>query len=243
MNLGEVCDLEEVLLAAWPAREVEIVDGWALSANNGVTGRANSLTVLRQPTGSVERALDAMQDWYRERNLVPMCRTTPLSGEALVALLGERGYGPHSAACDVMTVVVDDVDVRADVLIEPAPTDPWFERSSRRRGEWANFRAMFERVDGQVAYAEVRDGAEIVAIGQGVVVGDWLSVFNMNTAPAHRGNGHARAILGALHAWGMAHGTTAATLQVTLHNQMAQRLYRSVGYRSIYRYSYLRAPD
>ena len=72
VDLAEVRYLEEVLLSAWLARDVEMVEGWAFSANDGITGRANSLTVLDQPAGALDGALDVMEAWYRARGLPSM---------------------------------------------------------------------------------------------------------------------------------------------------------------------------
>lgn len=49
-----------------------MVEGWAFSANDGITGRANSLTVLDQPAGALDGALDVMEAWYRARGLPSM---------------------------------------------------------------------------------------------------------------------------------------------------------------------------
>lgn len=149
--------------------------------------------------------------------------------------LADRGYLDHPAACEVMIVVLEPAEVRIEVQVEATPTDAWLELSTRRRSEWGSFRAMFDRVEGQVGYASVTSGNDIVAIGQAVAVGEWLSIFNMNTATRYRGNGYARAVLETLHTWGLSRGTAHGTLQVTLDNELAQRLYQSGGYRTAYR--------
>ena len=43
MSLDQVRELEELAANAWPAGEVEELDGWRLRFNAGVTRRANSV--------------------------------------------------------------------------------------------------------------------------------------------------------------------------------------------------------
>jgi ribosomal protein S18 acetylase RimI-like enzyme len=80
------------------------------------------------------------------------------------------------------------------------------------------------------------------AIGAAAVEGDWVGIFAMRTAPAHRRHGLARRILRALLAWSRTEGASHAWLQVEADNASAISLYVSAGFREAYRYSYWAAP-
>jgi GNAT superfamily N-acetyltransferase len=240
----EVRRLERVLLATWPAAEVVEEDGWVLSANHGATSRANSLTVLGQSSRSVPAAVTWMEDWYRYRALVPMVRATPLSGHDLVEHLENAGYEPWPAACDILRrSLLETPEVPTGVTLEAKPTDRWFSRSERPASMWPELRDMATRVNGSVVFASVSVAEDVVAIGQGVVADSHLAIYGMSTASSHRGRGLGRRIIGSLEAWAVSVGATAATLQVVIDNDVAQHLYRRVGYEPVYQYRYLRAPE
>ena len=48
MDLALITRLERVLNATWTPLEVEERDGWIVAANEGFTGRANTLSVLTE---------------------------------------------------------------------------------------------------------------------------------------------------------------------------------------------------
>ncbi len=235
--------LEQVLLATWPGAETIEEDGWVLTANGGVTGRANSLTVLDSPSRSIPAAVSWMEDWYRSRALAPMVRATPLSGPELVGHLESNGYAPWPAACDILVRTLPAAALVVEgVTLEAAPTDHWFSCAERPASTWPSLRAMSARVRGSSAFASIEVAEEVVAIGQGVVVDDHLAIFGMVTAPSQRGKGLARRVIAALEGWAVSVGASTATLQVVIENQPAQRLYRGLGYQPTYQYRYLRAP-
>lgn len=235
--------LEEVLIAAWPAAELERRGGWVLAANDGVTGRANSVSVLGPPAGSLDDAVDMVEAWYRSRGLPAMYRLTPLTGDALAPLLVARGYGPRPEPTDVLVAPLSGLPADAgSVAFSDGPPPGWFDLSDRPPDHHPVVEAMMRRVAGPVGWATLEHEDRIVAVGQGAVTGGHLSVFGMHTRSDQRGRGHARKLLDALHAWGAAAGAATATLQVTQANAAAQRLYRSIGYAPAYSYRYLRSP-
>jgi GNAT superfamily N-acetyltransferase len=242
MDDAAVKRLEEVLIASWPAAELERRGRWVFAANRGVTGRANSVSPLGPPDGSLQAAIDAVEEWYRARGQPAMFRLTPLAGDGLVSLLEARGYHPRPEPTDVLVGPLAALPAATgSVVISDRPPLGWFDVGDRPVEHRPVVEAMMRRVSGPVGWATLSIDERTVAVGQGAVTGDHLSVFGMHTAADRRGRGHARVVLEALHAWGVAAGAEVATLQVTEANAAAQHLYRSVGYTPAYSYRYLQS--
>ena len=82
-----------------------------------------------------------------------------------------------------------------------------------------------------------RDG-QVLACGQFAREGDLAGLYDVFTAPAHRGQGLARGLCAALLRRARAEGATAAYLQVDAANTPAQAVYARLGFRDGYRYHY-----
>lgn len=92
---------------------------------------------------------------------------------------------------------------------------------------------------GVVGYAAESDG-RIVAVGLGVTTGDAVGVYNIATLREYRGRGYGRAVTERAVADGIAAGAAFAYLQST---EAGFELYRSLGFRTAERWTYLMAPD
>jgi ribosomal protein S18 acetylase RimI-like enzyme len=230
-------ELEAIAYEVWRAPEVEELDGWRLRFAHGLTGRANSVWPSGDGVLPLDEKLARAEAWYRERGVPVLFQVTEVARPAeLDAVLVERGYFTRVAPVSVQTARLDDVVARtggdADVVGEL--DEDWLLRWADERG--------FERHDvgralltaGEVGFARV-DGA---AIGRGVVVGDWLGITSMVTAPDARRRGHGRAILGALARWGASRGCSRALLQVDTSNEAALGLYARTGFVAQHEYRY-----
>lgn len=249
-----VLEVEERAFRAWPAAEVEDLDGWRLRFNAGVTGRANSVwpNVVTGSRPLVER-LDCVETAYRSRGLPPKFQVCPAACPSdLDAALTERGYGPEAAAASVSGASVDQVLGRIEesgqvVTLAERISEAWFAVYASAEAfppEQALVRRrIIERIAERTAFVlAVRDGAA-ASVALGVVDGDWLGVFCVSTLPEYRRQGLARATLRALLQWGAARGATRTYLQVMEENSVARRLYGSAGYVPIYRYHYRTLQD
>mgnify|MGYP003477809512 FL=1 len=82
-----------------------------------------------------------------------------------------------------------------------------------------------------------------LAVGTGVIDGNWLGVFSMWTRSARRRRGLAAAVLGDLTAWATRHGCHLAYLQVEESNKAGRTVYTRLGFEEAYRYHYRRGDD
>lgn len=82
-----------------------------------------------------------------------------------------------------------------------------------------------------------------VAIGRGVLTGDWLGLAAVEVEPAYQRRGLATVIVDELLEWGASEGALSAYLQALPHNAAAFKLYEPYGFRTHSSYRYLRPPD
>ncbi len=132
----------------------------------------------------------------------------------------------------------------ADTIMFDGIADTWLDVAGRVLSTFADQRTGTLKVLANLTVAAkyalcVADGVP-VAVGRGVVDGDWLGVYSMATVPAARGRGAARAVLAGLVTWAADAGASRAYLQVEQTSVAARRLYGALGFRPVYRYSYRR---
>jgi len=230
-------ELESVGYELWLAPEVEELDGWRLRFAHGVTGRANSVWPNGDGTLPLDDKLERVEAWYRERGAPTLFQVTDAARPGgLDSALAARGYEVRVAPVSVQVAELDDVLSRTQgqAVIDARLDDDWLRLWAGSRGFDRHDVARTMLETGEVAFARI----EGVAAGRGVVVGDWLGITSMITAPDARRRGHARAILHALARWGAERGCTRSLLQVDSSNEPAITLYARAGYVAQHEYHY-----
>jgi ribosomal protein S18 acetylase RimI-like enzyme len=82
----------------------------------------------------------------------------------------------------------------------------------------------------KLAFAEYREGGDLLAIARGTVTERWLGLTFVETAVEARRRGLARDAIGALARWASHSGGERAFLQVQDDNHAALALYASLGF-------------
>src|SRR5215211_6814301 len=231
--------LEAIAYDFWCAPEVEEVDGWRLRFGYGVTGRANSVWPNRDFGLPLAEKLELAEHWYAGRGVPTLFQLTDAARpRSLAGTLLARGYEWRAQPVSVETADVQEVVACSDGDAELAdePDDAWVElwTGTRRFDRIDVARALLTGSPGRTTFARVGD----VAVGRGVVVGDWLGITSMATLPRARRRGHARAIVHALARWGQQMGARRALLQVEQTNVAARALYKDVGFVPNHSYRY-----
>lgn len=230
-----VRELERLAADGWPPLEQVEVDGWRLRASQGVTRRGNSALPL-----SDARPLDAVRAFYAERGLPPLVQVADDALDAELDALGWRREMPTQ-------VMTGPLPPPADGEVAPAPDEEWLTcwwAVDGRGGPEALDVAgrCLARIAVPAAYARVRVDGRTVAVGRGVAHEGRLGVFSMAVLPEHRRRGHGARVLGALAAWGAAHGATSTYLQVVAENAAAVGLYAGAGLVRSHGYCYRYGP-
>lgn len=135
------------------------------------------------------------------------------------------------------------------VVVEERLTDAWWRAYHAYRptdADPALLRTMLTSRPpyGLAGIADARPGAErLIASGRGQISQDWLGIAALWTAPEHRRQGLATAVLLGLVHWAGAKGARNAYLQVAQENTNAHEAYQRLGFRRHHTYRYLRPPD
>ena len=229
VRASEIRALEHAAALAWPGVEQQWSGGWLLRAGHGITSRANSAIPLDVSAQIAHLAV--VRDWYRERDL-PAWLALP------ERLLPIRTPGIKPAR----------VMVREPAT---APTTPTATLAQQPDAQWL---AIYERdvpvdvltavIDGRLTFATVSG----CAVGRGAVTTapdgtPWLGISSVRVSPAHRGQGHARAVCEALLAWGAESGARRAYVQVEVDNHAAIALYTTLGFRLHHQTRYVAVED
>src|SRR5881394_79015 len=122
---ADVRALEWRALRAWPALETTTVAGWVQRFSGGYTKRANSINALDPESGFTLELKDRLEAAYRERDLPPIWRLTPLAPAGTDSLLAQAGY----RRIDESLVQRASLDSRFapddEIEIAPVPSPAW----------------------------------------------------------------------------------------------------------------------
>lgn len=244
--------LDEVAANATPAPITRLVDGWLAKCAPGLPfRRANAVLPAADAGADPGRAtavLDELEAWYRSqgRRLIVQ---VPSTDPTLDALLADRGLAPE-APVDVLVARLADLPAarssrRVGGVVIGGIDEEWTRRygdvhgdDERSRDRVAAYGRMLLDLGPSVVTAVGHRDGELAGLGFGVIERGWLGVFGMGTMPAHRRQGVAAAVLGALGAGGARLGADRAYLQVEQDNAGAQALYRGLGFTESHAYHY-----
>jgi ribosomal protein S18 acetylase RimI-like enzyme len=245
-STAEELALEAVAAKGWRAAETAWLDGWLLRANSGLTSRANSVLPLKQLRRPLTDALDYCRDWYSQRGLPLMIATPTESRRLLDAELGERGWDFGNDAHVMVRKLTQHPAPTHPIVLTAAPSDGWLQCCRADAATDPAFRGLVIRHDDAI-FAEIAIDGRVVATGRGAVDLDdrgttWLGLSGIEVDPAHRRQGLARAIVDALHGWGVERRATRSYLQVLQTNTPAIELYKGLGYYVHHDYRYRTSP-
>lgn len=238
--------LDETMSRGWQALEEKLVDGWTARFSGGVTKRANSVLPLEEPR-EVARAISAIEERYAGRGLPAVFQISPGSLPTdLDALLAERGYLLDSPTL-VQYLALGDGEKRATAAHDPRimmsdePSYGWLETFWDVEGpRTPEPQALSQRILTRTPsiYASLVVDGNIEAIARLALVGKLGGIYAVATRENSRSRGHGRAVLRALLAESVQRGLEGLWLQVVESNEMARRLYESLGFETVSRYHY-----
>jgi GNAT superfamily N-acetyltransferase len=249
VSIELIREIEGLAADAWPAAVVEVVDGWRLRFNEGVTRRANS--VWPNAAGGrlpLSEKLTQVEEFYARWNSLPRYQICPAAVPVdLDAVLAEGGYTCDARTCvqvaPVQTVLEKSSTGSAGpVTVRERLEERWYAvycRAEHVSERDAGIRqGILERIGSRTGYALCEMEGQAIGIGLGVLERDWIGIFSMATRPDFRRRGAAMAVLHALARWGEQQGATRAYLQVMEENAAARALYGRVGFETVYHYHY-----
>lgn len=241
--------LDEAQLNAWPALQQMVYDGWLLRFGKGYTKRANSVNPLyppvQRPLLDLDTRIAACESIYAARDLPLIFRITPLAPPDLDDRLVARGCQKISPTLVQTRDLGEPLppvpagDVRHEAL------DAWIEIFCRISGQpvalHQTHKTILSLIPTPCFLAVLVDGDTAVACGVAVLERDVVGVFDLVTAPEHRGKGYGTTLITRLLAWGREQGAARAYLGVEQDNAPARHVYESkLGFETRYTYWYRR---
>ncbi len=244
---GRILELEETAFRAWPAADVVDEDGWRVRFTPLSSHRANSVCANAcRGRRSLDDRIDAVETFYAARGAPASFQISAAADPPdLDGRLAARGYDVSVAAL-VETIELSEFRMLGQppgilTRVTPSAVEEWCSlavEGGRHAGQREAYLGLLGRIGARAGFAVARKKGVPVAIGLGVLDGEWLGVFDMATVPEARRRRAATAVLGALAAWGSARGAMRVYLQVERDNTPGRALYESAGFRESYPYHF-----
>lgn len=241
MRPDEIEALERDVVAAVAPPQVLEIGGWLIPMDAGTIGRAKSAVPLGHDVGP--GAVDEIVDAYRARGFKPAFRLADVpeldAVRAAVARHGLTGQQPTVMKLGTAAGLAAMSEGPARLL--ERPDEAWaavFTGEGFDPADGAHRVAALARSP-RALYGAAGEAGATHAVGVATVGAAWGGIHGMRTAPAHRGRGHAGAILGAFGRALAARGADRVVLQVEEANP-ARRIYRRAGFSPAWTYRYWR---
>lgn len=235
--------MEAALYRAWPPGESQDHNGWILRFGDGFSRRLNSVTVTHSGSAASPQQLAFVSSWLEERGISPVVRVHAGSSAGVDDSLEALGYREEGRT-DVMGRRLQSAPADDGLVIRSRPSDDWLEAERVWFGvaddAVEGWRRVLSRVHQPCAFAELRDGGELVGAALAVPRGRWMSLFEVVADPARRREGIGRRLVDGLGSWGLDCGATEGLLQVVATNVPAVTFWTSLGFRRRYGYWYRR---
>jgi ribosomal protein S18 acetylase RimI-like enzyme len=239
---GLIQALETRLINAWPAFEVEVVEGWILRFAEGYSKRANAATPL-VPGATLDRALiDHIAGSFAARGLDPCFRLTGIEAPEADAALAAHGLQAFDPSLALVAEIGDGFERDPSARIEPAAKPAWIEGAAAAYGgdkaDHAKLGRILRLIRQTCGFATIELDGQPAAWGLAVAERGYVGLYDLVVAPDLQGLGIGRRLVTTLLAWGRAAGASRAYLQVRETNAVAAGLYASLGFTQAYRYTH-----
>ena len=238
---------EKLSFNTHPCLAEEAYDGWLLRFADGYTKRANSVNVVGESSVNFAEKIIYCEKKYTEEKLPTVFKITPVS-RGLDAMLEERGYG----AVDKTNVMSVDLartalsekkqNEKVSVTMEETFTEAWqyyyftFNKISSAYVPIA--RKIQAKITNPVLCATVYLDKKAVACGLGIMEQGYVGLLDIVVKEEYRGCGFGKVLCGALLEEAKGKGATTGYLQVVDSNEVAKKLYESLGFEDVYSYWY-----
>lgn len=238
---------EDAGLNASTPPQQQRIEGWLIRLSPGKAKRSRCVNALAEGSLPLDELLARCAGAFAAAGL-PLClRVTPFSRPLdLDARLAAQGWSSFDPA-DVMVLPTLDAlpapELAAGLHVEAVDAPAYARVVGGLRGSSAGEIAAHAQrlLESPVPYHGhcLRDAAgSLLACGQFAREGGIVGLYDIFTPPEQRGRGHARTLCLALLQAARAEGATEAYLQVGSDNELAQRVYRRLGFVFAYRYHY-----
>lgn len=245
-DLPTVRRFEAAGFRAWPASAVHYDGTWVIRLTAGhPSKRLNSINPLDPEdgldlSGRILRAEQRFEAYGR----APVFRMSPLAGPRLIRHLAAEGWEAFDESLVMLCDLESDVVHGAMDQIPMRDMARFVSASMKTHAADAALRAGLSEIIGaiqtEVGMFVLEQDDEPLASAVCVHDGELAGLFEVATTEAARGQGHGRRLILSALKWARLRGARHAWLQVGGGNVAALRLYKSLGFRELYRYHYRR---
>ncbi len=251
---------EKLSFNTHPCLEEEVYDGWLLRFAEGYTKRANSVNVMAESAIAYEDKITYCEEQYAKHNLPAVFKIAPMAAE-LDSVLEDRDY----AAVDKTNVMTVDLekkgksspksngDNKSKGTVASNSGDVWVTIEENFTESWQYYYFTFNKVSPSSVLTAKKIQARItdpvlcttvylnkkaVACGLGVLEQGYVGLLDIVVKEEYRGCGFGKVLCRAILEKAKEKGATTGYLQVVDSNEVAKRLYTSLGFEDAYSYWY-----
>lgn len=228
------------------------LDGWLLRFSAGKAKRARCVNAVATGRLPLDTKLALSEQVFAEAGLPLIVRITPMtvpSGlDADLETRGLRRFDDTRVMVLADTAALSAPRLPANVALHAIGLEPFAQRVGALRGSPLSQRqAHGQRLANApvpfFAFELLVDG-QLASCGQFAIEADLVGLYDIYTAEAARGRGHARLLCSHLLALARERGARHAYLQVEGDNAPARAIYHRLGFADAYTYHYrTRDPD
>jgi len=238
--------IEDAGLNASAPPQQRWLDGWLVRFSPGKAKRSRCVNAVAPGRLLVRQKLAMCAQVFAEAKLPLIVRITPLTQpadlDATLAADGMRRFDDTRVMVRANLPVPPAVRWSEQISLHTIGLEPFAQRVGALRGSsLAQRQAHAERLlSAPVPFTalELRVDGELVSCGQYALESDLVGLYDIFTAPAARGRGHARLLCQYMLAQAYSHGARHAYLQVDAVNMAARALYRALDFDDAYAYHY-----
>jgi N-acetylglutamate synthase len=233
--------IEKAGLISWPAFEEFDDNGWILRFADGYTKRANSITILKPNTDSIESRIQHYEHLYNSKRQPCIFRLLSFNDNTETEkILDARGYTKN----DHSLVLSQDLKNRVFQAFEfdPVTVDEWMkyycELSHKKIKAHSTHIKIINNIKEKHILAALSVNNKIISCGLGVLSEGLFGLFDIVTHPQHRNKGCGYKLISGMLHWAVKNDSSSSYLQVVAENIPAIGLYKRLGYEPAYEYHY-----
>lgn len=241
-NQSRIIQFEEMSLNAWPAIQEVHHNGCIVRLSNGYTKRANSVNALYFAE-NIPELIKYSEMFYNKNSLPTVFKILKHKKyEHLDRLLEDQGYKViDTTNVKLLDVRRNDFTNNRVVTLENSFSKEWiseFVHVNRIENKMGTVEEMLSKITVDKVVASITVESKIVGFGYGAIENDMIGIFDIYVDEKYRRRGYARKIMNKILYWAKNKNIIYSYLQVVETNEIANRLYRSLGYKPYYKYWY-----
>lgn len=234
--------IEELSNNSFPAIQTELFDGWLLRFSDGYTYRANCIYPLYLSEKKIQDKIKICEEKYFQKNLPTIFKITSHTPPELDIALEKSRYTLVKTV-NLMTCKMNDTkfQISKDIKLSYTMDDEWLNSSLQLSGISDNKLQeiqynIFKKISLQTVYIKAKRNDKVVGCGLGVIDDGFVGLYDIHVDENFRCQGIGSEICQAILQTSLNKDVTHAYLQVHSLNEKAIRLYKKLGFSSLYTY-------